>query len=121
MADAITFYNQFAVEKDGRWDIYPSLSPENAHYIPEGQKTAGTWTGLDRTTEMDKAILWDLYRSFIELSNANNQQIVGAIITAGVDGPIKIRVQDGRVFRVNGEVYSGPIMATSGQTYTVSF
>ncbi|KAF2167617.1 glycoside hydrolase family 95 protein [Zasmidium cellare ATCC 36951] len=68
--DAVAFYEDFCVLKDGYRTNYPSNSPENSYFIPSNDSVAGQQTGIDTTTQMDRALLWDLFTGFIELSNA---------------------------------------------------
>lgn len=62
---AIEFAYDFAVDNGNHWLWYPSSSPELQYTAPGGSST-----GLARDTQMNRALLWDLFTSFIEVSNA---------------------------------------------------
>lgn len=50
--DAVAFYKDFCVVKDGHRTNYPSNSPENSYFIPANDSVAGQQTGIDITTQM---------------------------------------------------------------------
>jgi hypothetical protein len=65
-AGVMEFIYDFAVLEDGYWVIYPSNSPEISRGIPN----QSGMTGLAKDTQMDRALMHDLFGSFIELSEA---------------------------------------------------
>ena len=69
-AGVLDFIADFAVAEDDRLIIYPSNSPEISLIIPNGQPGAGGWTGLAKDTQMDRALVWDLCTSYIEIAEA---------------------------------------------------
>jgi hypothetical protein len=70
LSDALSFYYDFAIFKNGHRVTWPSLSPENEYQIDSSRSNAGQTTGLDEGSQMDRALLWDLFNGFIELSQA---------------------------------------------------
>ena len=78
LKSAIQFYDAFSVLRDGYYVTYPSNSPENSYFIPEGNNTAGNQTGIDKSPQSDRTLMWHLYSGFVEISYA-----VGS--TAGVE------------------------------------
>ncbi|KAK1569362.1 Six-hairpin glycosidase-like protein [Colletotrichum navitas] len=66
MSSALDFYTSFAVVSQGQIKVYPSTSPENQYAMDAG----GNLVGMDITPTSDRALLWDLATSFIELSEA---------------------------------------------------
>jgi len=77
-AGVLDFIADFAVVEGDYLVIYPSNSPEISLIIPDGQAGAGGATGLAKNTQMDRALVWDLSTSYIEIAEA-----VG--VTEGVD------------------------------------
>lgn len=63
---AMEFIYDFAVLDGDYYLIYPSISPEMAYEIPGGEEPQG----LSRNTQMDRALLHDLFSSFLEVSEA---------------------------------------------------
>lgn len=62
----IQFVYDFAVQDGDYYIMYPSCSPELSHSYPGGDASVG----LARNTQMDRALLNDLFASFIEVSEA---------------------------------------------------
>ncbi|MBE3048424.1 hypothetical protein IMZ48_39150 [Candidatus Bathyarchaeota archaeon] len=92
---AIDFIYDFAVLDGEYYLIYPSSSPELSYDIPGGDKSEA----LSRDTQMDRALLHDLFSSFIEVSGAVGTE-------EGVDeareflsrvGPPTVSVETGRL------------------------
>jgi hypothetical protein len=70
LQSAIQFYDAFSVLQDGYYVTYPSNSPENSYFIPEGNSTAGNQTGIDKSPQSDRTLMWHLYSGFVEISEA---------------------------------------------------
>lgn len=68
--DAATFYNCYLFEFEGYLSTGPSISPENAFYIPSGYPDAGKQAAIDIGPTMDNSLLYDLYTNIIESSEA---------------------------------------------------
>jgi hypothetical protein len=70
LSDALTFFYEFTVNKNG-WNVlsYDS-SPENSYVIPEGKEVAGNTTGIDQGAAHARQILHELFAGFIEMSEA---------------------------------------------------
>ncbi|KAF3003522.1 hypothetical protein E8E13_005355 [Curvularia kusanoi] len=64
----LEFYNAFSVLQDGYYVTYPSNSPENSYFIPNGSSEAGAQTGIDKSSQSDRTLMWHLYSGFIEIS-----------------------------------------------------
>ncbi|KAJ4342733.1 hypothetical protein N0V87_000942 [Didymella glomerata] len=72
---AVQFYDAFSVLQDGYYVTYPSNSPENSYFIPEGNSTAGNQTGIDKSPQSDRTLMWHLYSGFVEISEAVGSNI----------------------------------------------
>ncbi|KAF3044898.1 hypothetical protein E8E11_001587 [Didymella keratinophila] len=70
LRSAIQFYDAFPVLQDGYYVTYPSNSPENSYFIPEGNSTVGNRTGIDKSPQSDRTLMWHLYCGFVEISEA---------------------------------------------------
>uniref|UniRef100_A0A8H7NR21 Glycosyl hydrolase family 95 N-terminal domain-containing protein n=1 Tax=Bionectria ochroleuca TaxID=29856 RepID=A0A8H7NR21_BIOOC len=68
--DAATFYDCYLFEFEGYLSTGPSISPENAFYIPSGSPDAGMQAAIDIGPTMDNSLLYDLYTNIIESSEA---------------------------------------------------
>ena len=98
-AGALDFVYDFGVMEGDYLVIYPSNSPELDLEIPDGQPNAGSNTGLAKNTQMDRAMVWDLCTSYINIAEA-----VG--VTEGVEkakdvlartGPATVSESTGRL------------------------
>lgn len=49
-----------------------------------------------------------------------NGQIVSATVKSNSGGPLSLRVQDGRSFKVDGNAHSGPISTVADSSYSMS-
>jgi hypothetical protein len=108
-AGALDFVSDFGVVEGDYLVIYPSNSPEISLLIPDGQPNAGSWTGLAKDTQLDRALVWDLCTSYIEIAEA-----VG--VTDGVDkaqdvlsrtGPPTVSSTTGRLMEWNVDYREG--------------
>ena len=70
LQSAIQFYDSFSVLQDGHYVTYPSNSPENSYFISDGYSTAGNQTGIDKSPQSDRVLMWHLYSGFVEISDA---------------------------------------------------
>lgn len=70
LQSTVEFYNAFSVLQDGYFVTYPSNSPENSYFVPNGSSTAGRETGIDKSSQSDRTLMWHLYSGFIEISEA---------------------------------------------------
>lgn len=70
LQSTVEFYNAFSVLQDGYYVTYPSNSPENSYFVSNGSDTAGEQTGIDKSSQSDRALMWHLYSGFIEISEA---------------------------------------------------
>jgi hypothetical protein len=75
LKSAVQFYDAFSVLQDGYYVTYPSNSPENSYFIPEGNSTAGNQTGIDKSPQSDRTLMWHLYSGFVEISEAVGSNI----------------------------------------------
>lgn len=68
LQSTVEFYNAFSVLQDGYYVTYPSNSPENSYFVPNGSSVAGAQTGIDKSSQSDRTLMWHLYSGFIEIS-----------------------------------------------------
>ncbi|OBT96719.1 hypothetical protein VE01_04073 [Pseudogymnoascus verrucosus] len=71
LSDALSFFYDFLILKpDGYYATGYAASPENQYYIPANKCTGGAIAGLDHGTAHDRQVLYELFKGFVELSDA---------------------------------------------------
>lgn len=64
---------------------------------------------------------WKARGGYTVSAEWNDGHISRATIGATVDGPLKVRIEDGRAFQVDGREYTGPIQVQASAIYTITF
>ena len=68
LVDVATFYQCYTFEWEGNKVTGPSLSPENAFYIPANDSVAGQQAAMDIAPEMDNQLMRDVMNSIVEFA-----------------------------------------------------
>lgn len=63
---------------------------------------------------------WKARGIFVVDATWENGQIVSATVKSNSGGPLSLRVQDGRSFKVDGNAHSGPISTVADSSYSMS-
>ena len=66
--EAVLFFHDFCIERDGMAVIVPSVSPENTYILPDGTKGCACYNST-----MDVEILRDLLTQFLEMCDITGQ------------------------------------------------
>jgi hypothetical protein len=78
LSDSLSFFYDFLILNDrGYYVTSYGASPENAYLVPNGYPSNGSVVGIDQGTAHDRQVLYELFKGFIELSQATGS-------TAGV-------------------------------------
>jgi hypothetical protein len=84
--DALAFYDCWLFKLDGYWQTGPSISPENAFYVPSGEQDAGTRKSIDISPTMDISLLHAFFTNVIEAADALDISLDSDPILAKVEG-----------------------------------
>ncbi|KAF1935678.1 hypothetical protein EJ02DRAFT_448497 [Clathrospora elynae] len=68
LRDALTFFYQFSIRKNGYNVLSYDSSPENSYVIPSGKQITGNTTGIDQGAAHARQILYELFKGFIDVS-----------------------------------------------------
>ena len=66
--EAVLFFHDFCIERDGMAVIVPSVSPENTYILPDGTKGCACYNST-----MDVEILRDLLKQFLQMCEITGQ------------------------------------------------